>query len=203
MDPVAWVVACALTGFCFAGLFIVVESWLNSAATGDTRGQILSIYAMTGLLAGIVGQLLLPATDPAGFRAFCIVAIIIAFALVPIALTRASRHRPMRAGRQGSASEAYIGSRRSASWPPSCAEWPQALSSRWARSSRNGVISILAESRRSWRAVPWAGCDLTRRGAIACQNIATHCHAPLKPHRPLPSPGRAEPDRRTERLLSD
>jgi len=90
MDPIAWVVARALTGFCFAGLFIVVESWLNSAATDETRGQILSIYAMTGLLAGIVGQLLLPATDPAGFRAFCIVAIIIAFALVPIALTRAS-----------------------------------------------------------------------------------------------------------------
>jgi MFS family permease len=90
MNPIAWVLARALTGFCFAGLFIVVESWLNNAATDETRGQILSIYAMTGLLAGIVGQLLLPATDPAGFNAFCIVAIIIAFALVPIALTRAS-----------------------------------------------------------------------------------------------------------------
>src|SRR6476619_2674955 len=45
--------------------------------------------ALTGLLAGIVGQLLLPPTDPAGFRPFCVVAIIIAFALVPIALTRA------------------------------------------------------------------------------------------------------------------
>jgi MFS family permease len=89
MDPIAWVVARALTGFCFAGLFIVVESWLNSAATDETRGQIMSVYAMTGLLAGIVGQLLLPTTDPAGFRPFCIIAIIVAFALVPIALTRA------------------------------------------------------------------------------------------------------------------
>jgi MFS family permease len=89
IDPTVWVAARALTGFCFAGLFIVVESWLNSAATDQTRGQILSVYAMTGLLAGIVGQLLLPATDPAGFRPFCIIAIIIAFALVPIALTRA------------------------------------------------------------------------------------------------------------------
>jgi MFS family permease len=44
---------------------------------------------MTGLLSGIVGQLLLPATNPAGFRPFCVVAIIIAIALVPIALTRA------------------------------------------------------------------------------------------------------------------
>src|SRR5260221_275997 len=89
MNRIAWVGVRALTGFCFAGLFIVVESWLNSAATDETRGQILSVYAMTGLLAGIVGQLLLPATNPAGFRPFCIVAIIIAFALVPIALTRA------------------------------------------------------------------------------------------------------------------
>jgi MFS family permease len=89
VDPTAWIVARALTGFCFAGLFIVVESWLNSAATDQTRGQILSIYAMTGLLAGIVGQLLLPATDPGGFRPFCLVAIIIAFALVPIAVTQA------------------------------------------------------------------------------------------------------------------
>ena len=89
MDPIAWMAARALTGFCFAGLFIVVESWLNNAATGETRGQILSVYAMTGLLAGIIGQLLLSATDTTGFRPFCIVAIIIALALVPIALTRA------------------------------------------------------------------------------------------------------------------
>jgi MFS family permease len=75
--------------FCFAGLFIVVESWLNSAATDQTRGKILSIYGMTGLMAGIVGQLLLPTTDPSGFRPFCIITIIIAIALVPIALTRA------------------------------------------------------------------------------------------------------------------
>ena len=89
IDPIAWMVARALTGFCFAGLFIVVESWLNGVATDETRGQILSVYAMTGLLAGIIGQLLLPVTDPTGFRPFCIVAITISFALVPIALTRA------------------------------------------------------------------------------------------------------------------
>jgi MFS family permease len=90
VDPIAWVAARALTGFCFAGLFIVVESWLNGAATDQTRGQILSVYAMTGLSAGIAGQLLLPAADPAGFRPFCVIAIIIACALVPIALTRAA-----------------------------------------------------------------------------------------------------------------
>jgi MFS family permease len=89
INPICWVAARALTGFCFAGLFMVVESWLNGAATGQTRGQILSVYGMTGLLAGILGQLLLPAANPAGFRPFCVIAIIIAIALVPIALTQA------------------------------------------------------------------------------------------------------------------
>jgi MFS family permease len=43
-----WVAVRALTGFCFAGLFMVVESWLlNGAATEQTRGQILSGPAQT------------------------------------------------------------------------------------------------------------------------------------------------------------
>jgi len=90
IDPIAWVGLRAVTGFCFAGLFIVVESWLNGAATVQTRGQILSIYGMTGLMAGIAGQLLLPATDATGFRPFCMVAITLALSLVPLALSRSS-----------------------------------------------------------------------------------------------------------------
>ena len=90
IDPVAWMILRALTGFCFAGLFIVVESWLNGAATVDTRGRILSIYGMTGLMAGIGGQLLLPATDTTGYRPFCVVAITLALSLVPLALSRSA-----------------------------------------------------------------------------------------------------------------
>jgi len=90
INPTVWVIARALTGFCFAGLFMVAESWLNAAATAQTRGQILSIYGMMGLIAGVTGQLLLPVGDPSGFRLFCIVSMIISLALVPIALSRAT-----------------------------------------------------------------------------------------------------------------
>ena len=48
VDPFVWIAARALTGFCFAGMFIVVESWLNAGASSENRGQILSIYGMTG-----------------------------------------------------------------------------------------------------------------------------------------------------------
>src|SRR6202453_3875796 len=68
VDPFVWIAARALTGFCFAGMFIVVESWLNAGASSENRGQILSIYGMTGLLAGAGRQLLAAATDPAGVR---------------------------------------------------------------------------------------------------------------------------------------
>jgi MFS family permease len=88
IDPYVWMVARALTGFCFAGLFMVVESWLNGIATPGSRGRIMSIYGMTGLFAGIGGQMLLPAADPGGYALFCVIAIAIAIALVPTALTR-------------------------------------------------------------------------------------------------------------------
>ncbi|QRM30427.1 MFS transporter [Microvirga sp. VF16] len=90
ISPAVWIVARAVTGFCFAGLFIVVESWLNASVNAQTRGQILSVYGMTGLIAGIGGQMLLPAGDPHGYRLFCFVAILISLALVPTALSRAT-----------------------------------------------------------------------------------------------------------------
>lgn len=90
ISPSVWIAARGLTGFCFAGLFIVVESWLNASVTAQTRGQILSFYGMTGLIAGIGGQMLLPTGDPHGYRLFCIVAILISLALVPTALSRAT-----------------------------------------------------------------------------------------------------------------
>ncbi|MFC3125922.1 MFS transporter [Pseudoroseomonas globiformis] len=89
VDPWLWPVGRIMTGFCFAGLFIVVESWLNGASTSAVRGQILSIYGMTGMLAGVGGQMLLTLAAPTSFVLFCLVSIIISCALVPVVLSRA------------------------------------------------------------------------------------------------------------------
>ena len=89
-SPAAWVAIRALTGVCFAGLFICVESWLNGAATQGTRGRLLAVYGMTGLLAGVAGQFLLPLADASGYVLFCLVSVIISCSLVPVALTRVS-----------------------------------------------------------------------------------------------------------------
>lgn len=89
VDPVVWIVVRGLTGFCFAGLLIVVESWLNASVQSHERGRLLSIYAMVGMCAGVVGQLLLDAADPRGFMLFVVVSIGLSLALVPTALSQA------------------------------------------------------------------------------------------------------------------
>ena len=42
-NPYAWSVLRFITGFCYAGMYIVVERWLNGKTTNEARGQISSI----------------------------------------------------------------------------------------------------------------------------------------------------------------
>ena len=41
-DPWSWGAVRMLAGFCFAGLYVVAESWLNGRATNESRGSLLS-----------------------------------------------------------------------------------------------------------------------------------------------------------------
>ncbi|MCP5155398.1 MAG: MFS transporter [Ectothiorhodospiraceae bacterium] len=86
VDAAAWTALRVVTGICFAGLYLVVESWLNDAVTNETRGRLLSVYmvVMTGGLGA--GQLLLNVADPAGLELFVVVALLITLSLVPVAL---------------------------------------------------------------------------------------------------------------------
>lgn len=94
IDEVVWGVLRGVTGFCFAGLYMVVESWLNERATNRTRGRIFSAYMIVNLAGTALGQFLLTAGDPGGFIPFCLVSIVISVALVPVALTRAEAPAP-------------------------------------------------------------------------------------------------------------
>ncbi len=87
IDPYIWTVLRALTGFCYIGLYIVAESWLNARSTNQSRGQLLSIYmiVMTGSMAG--GPLLLNFGNPAGFDLFILASILVSLAVIPVALT--------------------------------------------------------------------------------------------------------------------
>ena len=87
VTPASWFLIRVVTGFCFAGLFVVAESWINDAATNRTRGQLLSVY-MIMVFGGVgSGQLLLNLADPRGFELFVVVSVLVSVALIPITLS--------------------------------------------------------------------------------------------------------------------
>ena len=85
--PDVWLPLRALTGFCLAGLYVVMESWLNAQATNATRGAILSVYTTVNLTVITLGQLLVAVLEPQTFVPFAVAAMLIALAGVPLALT--------------------------------------------------------------------------------------------------------------------
>lgn len=88
VDPIAWILLRAASGFCFFGLFMVMESWINGRATNADRGTWLAIYMKTSLGAQAVSQLFLNLAPPTEMALFVLCAVLISNALVPIALTR-------------------------------------------------------------------------------------------------------------------
>ncbi len=94
-DPWAWVVLRAIMGAASAGLFVVVESWLNNRATNNSRGILLSIYIMIGYMASAVGQQAIKFGDPSSFGLFLLVGIVLVLSLVPVSLTKATHPDPV------------------------------------------------------------------------------------------------------------
>ncbi len=87
VEPLTWAAMRFMTGFAYAGLYVVAESWLNDRADNETRGQLLSVYMVVMFSGLALGQLLLNAADPGGFFLFLLTSVMISLAMVPIALT--------------------------------------------------------------------------------------------------------------------
>lgn len=85
VSPASWFMLRILLGFGFAGLYVVVESWLNAVANDASRGQLLSVYFVIHYVAASGGQLLLGLRDPAAPDLFIIVALFYCLSLVPVA----------------------------------------------------------------------------------------------------------------------
>jgi MFS family permease len=88
--PAAWALWRIIGGFCMAGLFATIESWLNLRSSNETRGQILSLYMVTSYLASTLGQALVNVWSVKGLELFCLGDMLITLSLVPVVLTRVS-----------------------------------------------------------------------------------------------------------------
>ena len=86
-DPVSWTIGRVIIGFCFSGVYVTAESWLNNAATNETRGQALSLYMIVQTLGVVIAQGLILVGDPAGFVPFVMASVLISIAFAPILLS--------------------------------------------------------------------------------------------------------------------
>lgn len=88
VDPWFWALVRMGTGFSYAGLYIVIESWLNDAATNRTRGRMMATYMILSYLGLVAGQLMLNLAAPEHIELFVLSSVLISVALMPISLSK-------------------------------------------------------------------------------------------------------------------
>lgn len=86
-DPIAWTLGRLVLGFCFCGVYVTAESWLNNAADNETRGQTLSAYMIVQMGGIIISQGLLVVPDSTGFLLFIIPSVLVSISFAPILLS--------------------------------------------------------------------------------------------------------------------
>ncbi|MCB1694077.1 MAG: MFS transporter [Pseudomonadales bacterium] len=91
---VIWMIARGMTGLAFAGLYMVIESWLNERTTSQHRATVLSIYVIITLIAICGGQLLVGLQ--LDFRGLIMLsAILLVVGMIPVGLTRSVAPAPI------------------------------------------------------------------------------------------------------------
>ncbi len=86
-DPWAWAFGRILIGFCFSGVYVTAESWLNNSATNETRGQSLSLYMIMQMIGIVSAQGILVLADASGYVLFVISSVCVSVAFAPILLS--------------------------------------------------------------------------------------------------------------------
>lgn len=94
IDPISWFLMRLVQGVCFAGLFAVVESWLNARVTNATRARTLSVYRFVDLGSVTAAQYMIPLFGVSGIDLFAIIAMALSLSLVPISFADKSSPAP-------------------------------------------------------------------------------------------------------------
>jgi len=89
VEPWTWAGMRFLTGFSFAGLYVVAESWLNRASDNAFRGTLLAVYMIVTHAGLAGGQVLLNIAPTGGLILYVVSSIVISAALIPILLSSA------------------------------------------------------------------------------------------------------------------
>ncbi len=86
-EPVAWALGRVVIGFCFSGVYVTAESWLNNSSTNENRGKALSLYMIVQMAGIVTAQGLLAIGDPSGYVLFVVSSVLVSISFAPILLS--------------------------------------------------------------------------------------------------------------------
>ncbi len=86
-DPIAWTIGRVIIGFCFSGVYVTAESWLNNASSNENRGKSLSLYLIVQMVGIVSAQGILNLADTGGFTLFVISSVLVSISFAPILLS--------------------------------------------------------------------------------------------------------------------
>jgi MFS family permease len=92
VNAVPWALMRLVSGVCFAGIYVVAESWLNAGASRSNRGTLLATYMLVLYIGLGSAQFLLVVANPSTSTPFMLVSVLISLAMVPIVVS--SHHSP-------------------------------------------------------------------------------------------------------------
>jgi MFS family permease len=89
VNPWFWIGLRFVLGFTFAGVYAVIDAWVQAKATNTNRGGVYGLYQVVNFVGSAGGQRLLLVDDPKSFTLFSSSAILFALSILPLAITHA------------------------------------------------------------------------------------------------------------------
>src|SRR5712672_715932 len=87
VHPIPWAIMRLISGVCFAGIYVVAESWLNDRASRSNRGPLFAVYMLILYVGLGAAQFLLIVSNPLTPTPFMLVSVLISLAMVPIVVS--------------------------------------------------------------------------------------------------------------------
>ncbi|MGB5487226.1 MAG: MFS transporter, partial [Lysobacterales bacterium] len=95
VNPWVWGSLRFVSGFCFAVLYLVIESWLNESSTNENRGSVFSAYILINMTVLGVGQQMLLFSDPINLNLFALTSVLVSLAAVPVVFSTSEKPQPI------------------------------------------------------------------------------------------------------------
>jgi MFS family permease len=87
VSPITWMLLRVVFGFAMAGLYVVVESWLNDMVSNANRGRVMAMYMVVSMGGLGLGQLMIGFGDAVGPTLFIVAGALMTLAVAPISLS--------------------------------------------------------------------------------------------------------------------